>query len=859
MRSRIRLLTYFLQAAVQWRPWPRPRDLRREHIEQATEDYWRRREQFNAWRFNVVKLRYRFSSFATSLARGTGLIRGTVVSLVRSVASGALVVAIVLVIEQKLFHDAGIGLMPTGDPRPPLGAFPALTVQVLAAFLGFYLATIGIVLGNAYHEVSAAVRSLILMSTRTRLYLSSIGLSIGAGLLLVLLESFGLLSFGYLTAGVYVLLVGFGSWAFVQLVRGAFGLMNPVVLAEEPLEALDRAVNRLDAKGLLQDDAVLSAVANDASSALQILAELVSLTKDRPSVNRRSLAAMIDWLLFIVRNYARKKHQLTPTSGWFIREPAYPRWVEAPYSATSIALKTSTPLIAQIEPVPDWLEKRAAKLVSAAIEACAEANDADEARRMIRSSGQTARTYARCYRIDEAIAFAEIVRDGCWNLASRTEAASSIAAESPFLLTDVFLGWRTAIVDWHEEINRTVNRTNWDRRTTREVSIRGPGRVWTAAQRLIEEIHAEHAIEGRRVTPDWFLRSALATECVIALREFAERMPVLLESYGRHPSLQGLSPPFRAATASQALQMLSKADQVSLAMTQELERINGLAKAAEIGPAPEIEKLPTAISDLRAVVLQEIANSLVGMQPDQSKSGPDHFGEAFFTLMHHLAQAIEAGETALIEKTFPQLIQAGMVMHDHIMSTYRPPTFTQSPALLNTLIDLFELSGLALAYDALRNDQSADFVRTVWTSRIQNTPCPTKAAKCILDIVDISSAGLHTSVRRHEWVMCLSQQIVAAGYARPEYIGFGDPPEWNAPPLIKILGVSEHMPSISLDLHVIFAANIIGPLSGETDEHLRDRRGLKRFFSEREFYDPSADPDSGNGCAHDGGQTSTSV
>ena len=858
MRSRIRLLTYLPHAAATLRPWSRPRDLRREQLEQATERYWHRRERSRMRRLRIVRLRYGLSYLLAGIHSSAGLIWSTVASLALSAISGGLAIAIVLAVEQILFHHAGLGIIPTDDLGPPVDAFPGIAVQVLAAFLGFYLATIGIVLGSAYHDVSGAVRALILKSAKTRLYLKSIGLAIGAGIILVLLERLGLVSLGYLAVGAYAVLVAFSGGAFVKLALGAFDLLNPVALAVEPLDALDRAVSRLDARGMLQDDAVLRSVATDASSALQILAELISVTKNRPSVDRRSLAAMVEWLLLIIRNYARKKHQLVPTSGWFIREPSYPRWVESPYSTTKMALETSTPLPGQLEPVPDWLEKRAAKLVSAAIEACAETEDTDEARRLIRSSGQTARTYARCYRIDEAIAFAEIVRDGCWNLALRTEAARSIAADSPYLLTEVHLGWRTALVDWHDEIKRTVDRTDWDRRTTREVSIRGPGRVWSAAQRLLEEIQAEHAIEGRRVTPDWFLRSALATECVIALREFAGRMPALLDSYRTHPSLQALSPTLRAATASQALQMLSKADHVAQAMTQALKRLKSLAKAAEIDPAPEIERLPTAIADLRAVVLQEIADSLVGMQPDQSKSGPDHFGEAFFTLMHHLAEAIAAGDTALIEKTFSQLVQSGMVMHDHILSTYRPPSYTQSPAVLNTMIDLLELSGLALIYEVIRNDNSAEMVRTVWTQRIQDSPRPKETAKWLLHIVDTSFAGMHMSIRRTEWGMRLSQQIVAAGYGRPDYFGFGDPPEWKAPTWVKMLGVSQHMPSISIDPHVFFAAHILGPLSGETEDELSSRRWLERFFRACDFHDPPADSHTGIDSADNGDEDSSS-
>ena len=411
-----RLISSLLQAAAQLRPWPRLRDLRREQIDQATEKYWRRRERSSSWRFRVLKLRYGFWSFITSRRSGAGLILGTVASLVRPVASGVLILAMVLVIEQVLFHHARLGLLPTGEPGPPLGAFPALAVQVLAAFLGFYLATIGIVLSNAYHDVSAVVRALILKSTQTSLYLKSLGMSIGAGFVLVLLQSVDLVSFGYLTIGVYALLLCFSGWAFVKLAFGAFDLMNPLLIGNQPMDALYRAINRLDAKGLLQDDAVLRAVATEADRALQILTELAHLTKSRRSVDRRSLARMVDLFLLVILSYARKKHNLAPTSGWFIREPVYPRWVETTHPVTLIALQTSTPLQARMDPVPDWLERRAAELVAIAIEACVITNDLDATLQITRSAASTARNLAANYRIDDAIAFAEIIRDRCWSI-----------------------------------------------------------------------------------------------------------------------------------------------------------------------------------------------------------------------------------------------------------------------------------------------------------------------------------------------------------------------------------------------------------------------------------------------------------
>ena len=78
--------------------------------------------------------------------------------------------------------------------------------------------------------------------------------------------------------------------------------------------------------------------------------------------------------------------------------------------------------------------------------------------------------------------------------------------------------------------------------------------------------------------------------------------------------------------------------------------------------------------------------------------------------------------------------------------------------------------------------------------------------------------------------MRLSNRIVEAGYARPMIIPFETAPKWNAPRLIKMLGVEEDMPSTFLAPRTIFAAQIIGPTSGEPAEQLRGRVGLRDYY-----------------------------
>ena len=357
--------------------WPlsrRSRNLRRELKEQSTEEYWQQRERSRSRGLRVISHRYRLESFAHGTQRNLGIVRDAFFQLLRAFCAGALLFAAVLLAEFFLARYVWPSLVPSGQSVPPLTAFPILAVQVSASLLGFYLAGVSVVLGTSYHNVSAEVRYLVLRNPGVRLYLASVGMAIGAGLTLVFLQSLAV-PYGYLSVIAYGLLVIFSGWSFVQLAFGAFNLFNPIVLGQEPILSLYRTINRLDGKGLNRNEAVLRATALEASRSLRILAELIDLTKDRGSVDRGRLADMVEQLLTLVKFYSGRKHLLSPSSAWFVQEPVYPKWVEANDSEVSIALETSTPLQPRLEPSTDWLERRAAEITAAAIEACVAAND----------------------------------------------------------------------------------------------------------------------------------------------------------------------------------------------------------------------------------------------------------------------------------------------------------------------------------------------------------------------------------------------------------------------------------------------------------------------------------------------------
>ena len=255
----------------------------------------------------------------------------------------------------------------------------------------------------------------------------------------------------------------------------------------------------------------------------------------------------------------------------------------------------------------------------------------------------------------------------------------------------------------------------------------------------------------------------------------------------------------------------------------------------------EFEGISDLVRKNRNEVLQRIAEALVQLQPNQAKSVPDLFGEALFTLIHHTEEAIATGDVALVKDVFPKVLFASLSLQDHVLSTYQPPTYEVNSTIMDPTVDILELSGLAMIYAAVRGDQSDAPIRRAWINQIKCFHQPDQIARLILDRLEMkdgyASLGIsQRDIARSEWEIRLANRIVEAGYAVPEYDPFvRERPAWDAPPLIKMLGVTEHMGSISLNPRTIFAAEIIGPLSGETEDNLRGRRSLRHFYEEKDF------------------------
>lgn len=125
----------------------RRRDLRRDLRAQQTEEFWRKRAAARGRRSQLIAFRYRFAKYAFGAGGTLAILGDSLPKALKSLAGGGVLFTIVVAGEALVDRTFQLRLVPSGSGAPPLGAFPGVATQVSAALLGFYLASVSIVLG----------------------------------------------------------------------------------------------------------------------------------------------------------------------------------------------------------------------------------------------------------------------------------------------------------------------------------------------------------------------------------------------------------------------------------------------------------------------------------------------------------------------------------------------------------------------------------------------------------------------------------------------------------------------------------------------------------------------------------------
>ena len=687
-------------------------------------------------------------------------------------------------------------------PDPALYSALAETIaQIAGAFLGLYLAALSVVVSTSYATAPPDVRSLLITEPSSSAFLQALAFTTGAALIVLGIQAVGwtpgTVNFWFLA--VLSLISVFGV---VQLGLGVLTLFDPAAHTGRLAHAVFKAARSATGQGFrARDRSFQAAYQRDAEQSLATYERLVQIAIGQEAGGRSSLIQAASQALALLEIYLELKPAIPHESLWFKRTGRYPSWFRASHSTVEMAEQTGTLL--QPEAVGDefWLEGSAIGLVVRVGDVLADRQDCEGILRLANAAERSVEVLAGRLRFEDALRLHRALLPLAKRVARlpiSTETSTSTSAALYQLgavdalfraLTGILVAGGKAAAEVGPMQVRALGSKLMKRPERYVVGSTLPTAVQHETTTLRRCLAFERAVEGRLVTPGWFVENVLGagfaqamSDLVTALVEEAE-VVFPAEATALVVEKQAL---VGALVSQVGLEWCDKFEFHSVRVARARQGLSAIENVTAVQAWPSLDwgGMALRVTNLRDRLLQGLAQSALAL-PSAPPSGesPDMFGYAYFTLARECYRALAEGKQSLFESLFTAYFPAALKAYTRVGVELKAfPQDTRLTISADVLADIVEISGYALAWTELDGGDAWKVVQGTWERYLASVPDVGQALKFITMMVDYRRTAFVMStgdLRRTAWHQDFERRMRQRGL----HVGpFGDE-EARAEPL----------------------------------------------------------------------------
>lgn len=604
-----------------------------------------------------------------------------------------------------------------------------------ATLLALYYATVGVVASTAYVSVPGDIRKLFVQQRISTVYTRGI-----VRALVFTTALFGLGSLGYhvrvLSVIVAVLLGVLAVLRLAVVGIAPFGFFDPASLTRDLPPRFGRALSRATTLPTAFDEGSQQQAHRDGRETLEHYRQIADLVASRHVRNSAAPLDVARQLLVLIAVYASRKNRIPSDSAWWTSIARYPNWFTLSADETNLALALSTSAHTPTGPDLLWVERQCAADISKLIVIVGR-GQLDSFTSFLDQTSAQIRALSGRLLFDEALLLEDQIVAAIWEavepatddpaptayLAGERERDRVIAAQrSVVLLMNAWLG----LVDAAEHLkNRRlstdIDRVIADRNAVYELNFPRP--AVEMLEQLNQRIAFEKGVEGRQVTPTWFVHHYVAR--VLAQRLQAAQHAIIERFAGRtinevKSAIAAQDWKLAAMVAFSALEMIDKIhthQELIAGAHQALRRLKSAALDDLNWPAHP--QSPPLDDDLRRHVLGYIADCLPNLPagPHDPRQ-PDLYGQAYVFVFNATFDAILDGDHDRAATWFTTLFNQGQAAGRRMIADVAG----QLPLLqfiytVEPMVALMELSGYAILLQELDGEGIWDSIRPMWDSR----------------------------------------------------------------------------------------------------------------------------------------------
>lgn len=609
-------------------------------------------------------------------------------------------------------------------------------ISVIASISGVILAlfypVLATIASTAYAKVHSGVRNLLLSEKQTQGYMRRLTFLTASALTVLLLMSFNFLP-GNLILMYIVSLSLTSLFLILNIGLGVYQFLEPSTLATISFNRLHEIVINVTTKGKNWNDKTFQNYYHkEANRQLENLSQLLTLTISK-DLNESSFRSMVQSCFYILQNYLFQKPKIPIDSSWFPTLYEHPSFFTSDMTKRELSGNTSTFLMPDSKLNLFWFEEKVIEIISDGWSSVVE-------RKHYKSLDQTMHlSYGVIGRLGSKGDF----KNGEILLISM----KSIIAQIGLLSKDEYAGvneydkWKYELasvqtfcyaimrfqIEFFEAIENLtsdkilndLSKIDWHKPETL-YNNEFPPDLYHTLNKFREKVLNEEYVEGKIITPSWYLEQLLVAEYrgnldkklnqVVSLigtilqpviDELHKNKLALLSTYTAHVGLEILSK--LNYRLNNVLTILSDLDT--------LEKCKGEFRWT----TPDIGSLQKEIEAYESSCFQVITENILELSIiTWTNQYPDVFGQSYAALLRKLNEILSLNNSQSYKKYFPNFLGAALAAFDKLNEKYKSYQRPQDISY-QVLIDAMEISGYSLIYAKIHgNEELWNTTINVW-------------------------------------------------------------------------------------------------------------------------------------------------
>jgi hypothetical protein len=716
-----------------------------------------------------------------------------------------------------LFHVSAKALITVHLDQASIQTLLSTEATIVSLFTSLYFTSLCVIASTVYSRVPGDVRALAVGEKVGNVYIRLV-VFLGAFSVIQLVAT----GFGYRVGPFALLIVGIISilamFAFLTLGTRLFNFFDPGALVGYICAEIVRRLNGVSTnRGIFRDDTFQNHYRKLVAGNLATLRSITALAskEEYHKLNSQTILMLFLGTLGLQQSYARRKALIPGNSYWFERIPRFQDWLRTSHSQLELALRTGTAPRPDLLPNYLWFEEKLDEMLGLCSNTLITRTPPIGWTALPEPFIQLLQELGAKFLVADGLALCFTTKEQVKSQLKLYESTSERRDKAGYtfylLATDFLFRYPTALLvgmgsrmraldeKFVEEVSDNLFRKHFTGSPNRFLSRAAV----TEIEDIRTKLQAERIVEGRLITPKWYVQQLISRRLILDLQELISLLITELKEVLAEVDIW--SEKSSALLLGQALSSGREACEKFKAHLGFAEgwvtKLDTFKKVAdESWPSVTWTELKNSVVAIQKHLTLSVAENFQGLlESGQGRQGPDFFGQAYAIVAREAFEAMTNGDVSYFEHLFPNFFTGALLTFEDLR---KAAVFggdkSVPPLLADPITDLAAISGYAKLFSELDNRAFWPIVESTWTHYLEKHPDPHGVVNTVVRLLKHKERSYITTPRSLEsisWDQAFARILRERGLLS-DYSGFDpEPVDRHPSPYIRAVAAGRGMDS----------------------------------------------------------------